>query len=157
MEILVRFQKKFMKISFVECNLNRFNILSVKNSTWNMFTAFYKEDQINFWIVDSYKSLPIEFYLAFSITLFLISLLGLSLNKQKNIIIFMLFVELMLFSLGYTSIILSIYWLSPIGQIFSLFITSIAVVESAIGLGLLINIFKLYKRIEFDNFSNLKG
>lgn len=52
--------------------------------------------------------IPLEFYYSFSLTLFFISLLGIILNKQKNMLIVMLFFELMLFSLSFLSIVFSL-------------------------------------------------
>jgi NADH-quinone oxidoreductase subunit K len=78
-------------------------------------------------------------------------------NQQKNMIVHMLFAELMLFSLGYLAIIISIFLGSPVGQILSLFIMTIAVAEATIGLGILIKTFKLNKKVEFSNFAKLGG
>lgn len=101
--------------------------------------------------------IPIVYLLNFSLILYLISILGLLFNRQKNIIVYMLFVELMLFSLSVCLISFSLIWENPQGQIFALFIMSLAVSESAIGLGILIAAFRLNQKIEFDNFSFLKG
>lgn len=101
--------------------------------------------------------IPLVYLLNFSLILYLISILGLLFNRQKNIIVYMLFVELMLFSLSVCLISFSLIWENPQGQIFALFIMSLAVSESAIGLGILIAAFRLNQKIEFDNFSFLKG
>lgn len=107
--------------------------------------------------IDSFTFLPIENLITYSFMLFFLSIIGLLFNNTKNVISFMLFVELMLFSLSFLSIVFSLMWISPEGQIFALFIMSIAVSESAIGLGLLIASFRISKRIELDNFSYLRG
>ena len=101
--------------------------------------------------------IPLEYLISYSTIIFLLSLLGIIFNKQKNIIAFMLFVELMLFSLSFLVIIFSLIWNAPQGQIFALFIMCIAVAESSIGLGLLIMLYRLKQRIEFSAISNLKG
>jgi len=100
---------------------------------------------------------PLENLISFSVTLFFLSILGIIFNTQSNIIIVMLFFELMLYSLSFLSIVFSLLWGYPQGQIFSLLIMCIAVAESAVGLGLLIIVFKLKKRIDFDSFSFLKS
>ena len=69
----------------------------------------------------------------------------------------MLFFELMLFSLSILAISFSLVWSDPQGQIFALLIMAIAVSESALGLGLLIAIFRITKRVDFDNLSYLRG
>lgn len=89
--------------------------------------------------------------------IFFLSMLGISINKQKNFLILMLFFELMLFSLSFLVIVFSVNFYDPQGQIFSLFIMSIAVSESAIGLGILIALYRVNKKIHLDNFSTLRG
>jgi NADH-quinone oxidoreductase subunit K len=107
--------------------------------------------------LDYMHEVPIENLISFSITLFLISLFGIITNKQSNIIIVMLFIELMLYSLSFLSIVFSLMWGYPQGQIFALLIMCVAVAESSIGLGLLILIFRANKRIDLDTFSYLKS
>lgn len=117
-------------------------------------------DEILFFIypfVVEENYIPVVYLLNFSIVLYIISILGLLFNQQKNIIVYMLFVELMLFSLSVSLISFSLIWENPQGQIFALFIMSLAVSESALGLGILIAAFRLNQKIEFDNFSYLKG
>ena len=84
-------------------------------------------------------------------------MLGISINKQKNFLILMLFFELMLFSLSFLVIVFSVNFYDPQGQLFSLFIMSIAVSESAIGLGILIALYRVNKKISLDAFSTLRG
>lgn len=101
--------------------------------------------------------IPIEFLISFSLTLLGLSFLGIFINKQKNFIVLMLFFELMLFSLSILSISFSLFWGDPQGQLFCLLIMAIAVSESALGLGILIAIFRITKRVDFDNLSYLRG
>ena len=120
----------------------------------------FKVEGLDFFLqqpVNMLHLVPIEFLISFSCTLFFLSVLGLLFNKQKNIIVFMLFVELMLFSLSVMVVAFSIVWASPLGQIAALLILTIAVSESAIGLGILIASYRLDQRIEFENFAYLKG
>ena len=84
-------------------------------------------------------------------------MLGISINKQKNFLILMLFFELMLFSLSFLVIVFSVNFYDPQVQLFSLFIMSIAVSESAIGLGILIALYRVNKKISLDTFSTLRG
>lgn len=105
----------------------------------------------------NYTYLPLENYVIFPLMIFFLSMLGISINKQKNFLILMLFFELMLFSLSFLVIVFSVNFYDPQGQIFSLFIMSIAVSESAIGLGILIALYRVNKKIHLDNFSTLRG
>ena len=124
-----------------------FNNLDLVN---NLDFYIQKPGKLLYWV-------PIEFLISFSITLFVMSVFGLLFNKQKNIIVFMLFVELMLFSLSLLVIGFSILWASSFGQIAALLILTVAVSESAIGLGILIASYRLDQRIEFADFAYLKG
>jgi len=101
--------------------------------------------------------IPLEFYASFAITLFFISILGILLNKQKNMFILMLFFELMLFSLSFLSIVFSLLLSCIQGQLLALLILTVAVSESTIGLALLIALFYENQRIDFHSFSYLRG
>ena len=103
------------------------------------------------------NSIPIENLISFSHMLFGLSFLGLLFNLQKTVVVFMLFVELMLYSLSFLTIVFSLKHGYPQGQIFALLILGVAVAESAIGLGILIAVFRKNQRIELDNFSFLRG
>lgn len=101
--------------------------------------------------------IPLEYYYIFGLTLFFISILGILLNKQKNMLVVMLFFELMLFSLSFLSIIFSLLLSCVQGQLLALLILSVAVSESTIGLSFLIALFYENQRIDFHSFSYLRG
>ena len=75
--------------------------------------------------------------LSSNVFLFLISLMGLVLNR-RNILITIMCIELILLSLNLNFIIFSVYLDDVYGQIFSLFILTVAAAESAVGLALII-------------------
>ena len=95
------------------------------------------------------------FLFNFSFSLFIISLLGSFYNKQ-NLLILLFCIELMLLSIGlnFTFISLSI---NKIGQLFMLFIITIASAESSIGLGLLVLLYRLKQLVNFDRFIFLEN
>jgi len=68
----------------------------------------------------------------------------------------MVFIELILFSLGVISVIYSILWNDPQGQIYTLVIMTIAVAESALGLGLLIVFYRNYQKTDLDSISSIR-
>ena len=144
-------------------NLN--DVTELTGKDYNKFkTWYFWDDELPYlnWpildkFIDSLIFIPIENLITYAFMLFFLSIIGLLFNNTQNVISFMLFIELMLFSLSFLSISFSLMWVSPEGQIFALFIMSIAVAESAIGLGLLIASFKISKRIELDSFSYLRG
>ena len=91
------------------------------------------------------------FLLQFSVDFFLFffSLIGIALNR-RNILITLMAIELVLLNLNLNFILFSIYFEDLYGQIFSLFILTIAASESAIGLAIII----LYYRIRGSIFIN---
>lgn len=88
--------------------------------------------------------------------LFLIGLFGLSFG-QKNLLFFMVYIELMLLGLSYNFIFASISLCNLGGYIYAFLILNLAAAESAIGLSLLITIFSIKKSISFNVLSSLKG
>ena len=81
-------------------------------------------------------------FLSISITLFLIGFLGIFLIK-KNIIIILMSIELMLLSININFIIFSMYADDIVGQVFALFILTVAAAESAIGLAILVIYYRI--------------
>lgn len=80
-------------------------------------------------------------------TIFLVGLIGILLNR-KNILTVIMAIELLLLSVNLNFAIFSIYVDDVVGQIFVLFILTVAAAESAIGLALLMILFRLKKSIE---------
>lgn len=81
--------------------------------------------------------------------LFFISILGLILNR-KNILITLISLELILLTVNINFTLFSIYLDDIVGQIFVLFILTIAATESAIGLAILTTYYKLQNTIQID-------
>lgn len=88
--------------------------------------------------------------------LFLIGVLGIALNKQ-NVLIILMCIELILLSANLNFTFSSIYLDDLYGQIFSLFILTIAACESAIGLAILILYYRLRGNISINFLPLLKG
>jgi len=91
----------------------------------------------------------INYILTVIIFLFLIGVLGLVLNR-KNILITIMSIELMLLSVNLNFAVFSSYLDDIVGQIFILFILTIAATESAIGLAILSVYYKLKNTIRLD-------
>ena len=100
--------------------------------------------------------LNINYILNIVITLFLIGVLGLVLNR-KNILITLMSIELMLLAINLNFIIFSIYLDDLAGYVFVLFILTIAAAESAIGLAILTIYYRLKNTIRMDKIKNIKG
>ena len=93
-------------------------------------------------------------YIFVSVIIFLISFFGLIYNK-KSILIILIAIELVLLSVIILFIVFSIYLDDIIGQIFTLFILTIAAVETSIGLSLLLVSYRVRGNILIDNFNLL--
>jgi NADH-quinone oxidoreductase subunit K len=90
------------------------------------------------------------------IILFLIGVWGLVLNR-KNILIIIMSIELMLLSVNLNFLVFSIYLDDIKGQLFVLFILTIAATESAIGLAILTVHYKLKNTIQIEKVKNIKA
>ena len=94
--------------------------------------------------------------LALGAVLFCISLAGIFLNR-KNVIVLLMSIELMLLSVNINFIAFSRELGDAAGQIFVFFILTVAAAESAIGLAILIVLFRNLKSIHVDDLDSLKG
>ena len=100
--------------------------------------------------------LNIIYILNIIISLFLIGVLGLVLNR-KNILITLMSIELMLLAINLNFVIFSIYLDDITGYVFVLFILTIAAAESAIGLAILTIYYRLKNTIRVDKIKKIKG
>ena len=101
-------------------------------------------------------SLELSQFLFVSITLFLFGFLGIFLVK-KNIIIILLSIELMLLSINFNFIVFSVFLDDIMGQIFALFILTVAAAESAIGLAILVVYYRIKGIISVNYINSIKG
>jgi NADH-quinone oxidoreductase subunit K len=95
-------------------------------------------------------------YLVLGGILFAISVLGIFLNR-KNVIILLMAIELMLLAVNMNFIAFSHYMGDIHGQIFVFFILTVAAAESAIGLAILVVLFRNLHTINVDDLDHLKG
>lgn len=93
-------------------------------------------------------------YILVSVIIFMISFFGLIYNK-KSILIILISIELILLSVNILFIVFSIYLDDIVGQIFTVFILTIAAAETSIGLSLLLVSYKVRGNILIDNFNLL--
>ncbi len=95
-------------------------------------------------------------FLILGAIIFTISVIGIFLNR-KNIIVLLMALELMLLSVNINFITFS-YFLNDIhGQIFVFFILTVAAAEAAIGLAILVVVFRNLKTIDVEKMGSLKG
>jgi len=95
-------------------------------------------------------------YLIFSAILFSISVAGIFLNR-KNVIIILMSIELMLLAVNTNFIAFSHYLGDVAGQVFVFFILTVAAAEAAIGLAILVVLFRNKRTINVEELDSLNG
>ena len=100
--------------------------------------------------------ISLSHYLVLGGVLFAIAVLGIFLNR-KNVIILLMAIELMLLAVNMNFIAFSHYLGDIHGQIFVFFILTVAASESAIGLAILVLLFRNLRTINVDDLDQLKG
>nr|YP_010310518.1 NADH dehydrogenase subunit 4L [Acromitus flagellatus]UMY76053.1 NADH dehydrogenase subunit 4L [Acromitus flagellatus] len=98
----------------------------------------------------------IKSLLTSSFTLFVLGILGISMNRS-NLILILMSIELMLLSTSILFIVGSSFYDEISGQIFTLFIFTIAAAESAIGLAIIVSYFRIKGKISIKLLNSLKG
>jgi NADH-quinone oxidoreductase subunit K len=100
--------------------------------------------------------ITLSHYLILAALLFAISVIGIFLNR-KNVIIMLMAIELMLLAVNINFIAFSRYLNDTAGQIFVFFILTVAAAESAIGLAILVVLFRNVQTINVEDLNSLKG
>ena len=100
--------------------------------------------------------LSLSHFLILGAVLFAISIVGIFLNR-KNVIILLMAIELMLLAVNMNFIAFSHYLGDIAGQVFVFFILTVAAAESAIGLAILVVLFRNLQTINVDDLDNLTG
>ncbi|MFZ3324008.1 MAG: NADH-quinone oxidoreductase subunit NuoK [Usitatibacter sp.] len=100
--------------------------------------------------------IPLGHYLVLSALVFSVGVVGVFLNR-KNLIILLMAIELMLLAVNMNFIAFSHALNDLSGQVFVFFILTVAAAESAIGLAILVALFRNLKSINVDDLSSLKG
>ena len=101
-------------------------------------------------------TLSLSHFLILGAIMFAISVGGIFLNR-KNLLVLLMAIELMLLAVNMNFVAFSHYLQDLSGQIFVFFILTVAAAESAIGLAILIVLFRNLKSIHVDDLGSLKG
>ena len=101
-------------------------------------------------------SLTLGHYLSVGAILFALSVIGIFLNR-KNLIVLLMAIELMLLAVNMNFVAFSHFAGDMAGQIFVFFILTVAAAESAIGLAILVVLFRNRSTINVDELDSLKG
>lgn len=100
--------------------------------------------------------LNISYFLFVSVFLFFSGLLGIVFNKQ-SVLLILLCIELILLSINLNLIVFSVYLDDILGQIFALYVLTVAASESAVGLGLLIAYYRVHYTLDNGDINLLQG
>jgi NADH-quinone oxidoreductase subunit K len=100
--------------------------------------------------------IPLAHYLILGAILFALSVVGIFLNR-KNLVILLMAIELMLLAVNMNFVAFSHYLGDAAGQVFVFFILTVAAAESAIGLAILVVVFRNRASINVEDLDSLKG
>lgn len=100
------------------------------------------------------QTIPLEYYLTLSAILFVIGAVGV-LTRRNAIIIFMS-IELMLNAVNLTLVAFSQYFGDPSGQIFVFFVMAVAAAEAAVGLAIVLALFRNRQTVYVDEVNIMK-
>ena len=95
-------------------------------------------------------------YLILAATIFTIGVVGIFLNR-KNIIVILMSIELILLAVNINLVSFSIYMNDLVGQIFTLFILTVAAAEAAIGLAIIVIYYRNKGSIRVEDIHGMKG
>jgi NADH-quinone oxidoreductase subunit K len=100
--------------------------------------------------------IPLNYYIALGSILFAISLAGVVINR-KNLIVLLMCVEIMLLAVNTNFVAFAQYLHAGSGEVFVFFILAVAAAESAIGLAILVLLYRNRGRIGVDTMDQLRG
>ena len=100
--------------------------------------------------------ITINHYLLLAAVLFVIGIFGIFVNR-KNVIIMLMSIELILLSVNLNFIAFSVYLGDLVGQVFTLFILTVAAAEAAIGLAIIVCFFRNRGTIAVEDINVMKG
>ena len=95
-------------------------------------------------------------YLTLGAIIFTIGIVGIFLNR-KNVIVILMSIELILLAVNINLVSFSIYLQNLVGQVFTMFILTVAAAEAAVGLAIIVIYYKNKGSINVEQISSLKG
>ena len=100
--------------------------------------------------------ITLDHYLLLGALLFVIGIFGIFLNR-KNVIVMLMSIELILLAVNLNFISFSVYLGDLVGQVFTLFILTVAAAEAAIGLAIIVCFFRNRGTIHVEHVNVMKG
>ncbi len=101
-------------------------------------------------------AVPLSHYLTVAAILFTLGIFGIFLNR-RNVIIILMSIELMLLAINLNFVAFSAYLGDLVGQIFAMFVLTVAAAEAAIGLAIVVVYFRNRGSIEVEQINLMKG
>ncbi|WP_394727794.1 NADH-quinone oxidoreductase subunit NuoK [Altererythrobacter sp. GH1-8] len=98
----------------------------------------------------------VEHYITVSAVLFVLGVLGIFLNR-KNVITILMSVELILLAVNINLVAFSVFLNDLVGQVFAMFVLTVAAAEAAIGLAILVIYYRKRGTIAVDDAAQMKG
>ena len=95
-------------------------------------------------------------YLTLAAIIFTVGIIGVFLNR-KNVIIILMSIELILLAANINLVSFSIYLQNIVGQVFTMFILTVAAAEAAVGLAIIVIYYKNKGSIDVEHIDSLKG
>jgi len=95
-------------------------------------------------------------YLAVGAILFVLGVVGIFINR-KNVIVILMSIELMLLAVNINLVAFSAFLGDMVGQVFAMFVLTVAAAEAAIGLAILVIYFRNRGTIAVDDINQMKG
>ena len=100
--------------------------------------------------------IPLDNYLLLSAILFVISFAGIIINR-KNLVVLLMCIEILFLSVNTNFVAFAQYLNLGVGELFVFFILTVAAAESAIGLAIMVLLYRQRQTINVDVISTLKG
>ena len=101
-------------------------------------------------------SIGLGHYLTVAAILFTLGIFGIFLNR-KNVIVILMSIELILLAVNINLVAFSVYLHDVVGQVFAMFVLTVAAAEAAVGLAILVTFFRNRGDIAVDDASVMKG
>ena len=101
-------------------------------------------------------AIPLTHYLTLAALLFTLGVFGIFLNR-KNVIIILMSIELILLAININFVAFSVYLNDLAGQVFAMFVLTVAAGEAAIGLAIVVVFFRNRGSIDVDDINVMKG
>lgn len=105
-------------------------------------------------LVEHIQGVPLNHYIIFSTIIFAIGVVGVL--TRRNVIIIMMSIELMLNSVNLLLAVFSAYHHDPSGQVFVFFVMALAAAEVAVGLAIVVMVYRNTKSLDIDSLSKLR-